>query len=65
MLRENTVPCAAAVYENDMYVPREFSLETADTIRGMRVWLTDEYEHNGLRAHGERVLGHLLDLVRE
>jgi len=63
-LRNNTVPCAAAVYTNDMYVPRAFSMETAETIAGIRVWETDEYEHNGLRADGERVLGKLIDLLR-
>jgi pimeloyl-ACP methyl ester carboxylesterase len=63
-LRENEVPVAAAVYANDMYVAREFSEETARTIRGAQVWLTSEYEHNGLRADGKRILGRLLDLVR-
>jgi hypothetical protein len=47
-----------------MYVPREFSEETAARIRGLRTWLTNEYEHDGLRANGERVLGKLLDLVQ-
>lgn len=28
-LAQNQTPCAAAVYENDMYVEREYSLETA------------------------------------
>ena len=31
---------------------------------GLRTWETDEFEHNGLRADGERVLGRLIDLVR-
>ena len=31
---------------------------------GLRPWITNEYEHNGLRADGERVLGRLIDLVR-
>jgi hypothetical protein len=30
----------------------------------MRTWVTSEYDHNGLRADGARVLGHLVDLVR-
>jgi uncharacterized protein involved in copper resistance len=47
-----------------MYVEREFSEETAALIRGARAWVTTEFEHNGLRASGDRVLGHLLDLVR-
>ncbi|HEX4896812.1 MAG TPA: hypothetical protein VFV53_00475 [Candidatus Limnocylindrales bacterium] len=41
-----------------------FAEETAATIRGLRTWATDELEHNGLRADGERVLGRLIDLVR-
>jgi hypothetical protein len=30
----------------------------------MRPWVTNEYEHNGLRADGARIIGRLLDLVR-
>ena len=33
-------------------------------IGGMRPWVTNEYEHNGLRADGERILGRLIDLAR-
>jgi pimeloyl-ACP methyl ester carboxylesterase len=63
-LRENDVPAAAAIYTEDMYVERAFSEETAAAIRGLRPWLTNEYEHDGLRADGARVLGRLLDLVQ-
>lgn len=63
-LARNTVPVAAAVYANDMYVERELSMETAERVAGLRTWVTDEYEHNGLRADGGRVLGRLMDLVR-
>ena len=62
-LKANEVPVAAAIYVNDMYVDREFSEETARLTRGMRAWITNEYEHNGLRAD-ERVLDHLIDIVR-
>ncbi len=64
VLERNAVPAAAAVYVDDMYVEREFSLETASVIRGLRTWVTDEYEHNGLRSDGPRVLGRLIDMVR-
>jgi hypothetical protein len=64
VLRANSVPCVASVYYDDMYVAREFSEEAAATIRGCRVWLTNEYEHNALRAHGEAVLGRLIDMLR-
>ena len=63
-LRHNEVPVAATIYVNDLYVEREFADETAAVIKHLRVWTTDEYEHNGLRADGERVLGRLIDLVR-
>ena len=63
-LAGNEVPAAAAIYAEDMYVPREFSEETAGAIRGLRHWVTNEYEHDGLRANGKGVLGRLLDLVQ-
>jgi pimeloyl-ACP methyl ester carboxylesterase len=63
-LRANEVPAAAAIYADDPYVERAFSEETAAHIRGLRPWITNEYEHNGLRADGARVLGRLIDLAR-
>jgi pimeloyl-ACP methyl ester carboxylesterase len=63
-LAANEVPAAAAIYANDAYVPRRFSEQTAAEIGRMRTWLTDEYEHNGLRVDGDRILDRLLDLVR-
>jgi pimeloyl-ACP methyl ester carboxylesterase len=63
VLQSNTVPCAAAIYYNDMYVERTLSEETAKNIRGIKLWITNEYEHNGLRADGEKVLGRLLGML--
>ena len=63
-LRVNEVPVAATIYVHDLYVEREFAEETARLTRGMRTWITDEYEHNALRADGDRVLNRLLDLAR-
>ena len=62
-LAHNQVPIAATIYVNDLYVEREFAMETAAAIRGLRAWVTNEFEHNGLRADGERVLGRLIDLL--
>jgi hypothetical protein len=64
VLGTNEIPTAAAVYADDMYVERSFSEETAAHIRGARTWVTNEYEHNGLRVDGARVLSRLLDLAR-
>jgi pimeloyl-ACP methyl ester carboxylesterase len=62
-LRHNDVPVAATIYVGDVYVDREYAMETAGLIKGLRPWITNEYEHNGLRADGERVLGRLIALV--
>lgn len=56
---------AAAVYHDDMYVDTAHALSTAAAIRGLRTWVTDEFEHDGLRAGGPRVLDRLLALVRD
>lgn len=64
VLRANQVPAAAIVYAEDMYVERAFSEETAALIKGLRPWVTNEYEHDGLRVDGERILGRLIDLAR-
>ena len=58
------VPAAAAIYADDMYVERSFSEETAEAVPTMRTWLTNEFEHNGLRADGGRVLDRLISLAR-
>ncbi|MEP7154954.1 MAG: alpha/beta fold hydrolase [Betaproteobacteria bacterium] len=63
-LKKNTVPVAAAVYFDDMYVHREFSEETARIVPNMKLWITNQYEHNGLRADGEAVVDRLLQMVR-
>ncbi|HUK69619.1 MAG TPA: alpha/beta fold hydrolase [Streptosporangiaceae bacterium] len=63
-LRANQVPVAAVVYYDDMYVDREHSLRTAEVIRGLRPWVTSEYEHDGLRAEGDVILGRLIARAR-
>jgi hypothetical protein len=63
-LGRNEVPSAAAIYTDDPYVERAFSEETVAATPGLRAWVTSEYDHNGLRADGERILGRLLDLAR-
>jgi pimeloyl-ACP methyl ester carboxylesterase len=63
-LRANEVPAAAAVYAEDMYVERAFSEETAAHVRSLKPWVTNEYQHDGLRAEGDRILARLIDLAR-
>ena len=47
-----------------MYVPRELSMPTAETIRGLRTWVTNEYEHDGIRVSNGKVLDRLIALAR-
>ncbi|MDC4233977.1 alpha/beta hydrolase [Actinomyces sp. B33] len=58
-------PVVAAVYYDDMFVPRDLSLDTAAAVRGARVWVTNEYQHDGLRASSGKVLGRLLDMLHD
>jgi len=59
-----SVPVAAAVYYDDMYVERAFSEETSATIPGCRIWLTNQYQHDALRADGETLFHRLHDMLR-
>ena len=64
-LAANEVPVAAAVYHDDLYVPVDLSLGTADAVGNLQAWVTNEWEHDGIRDSGERVVRRLLDLVDE
>ncbi len=62
-LAANEVPVVAAVYFDDMYVDAGLQLETAARVGNVRTWVTNDFEHDGLRVAGDRVLGHLMDLM--
>ncbi|GAA1069803.1 alpha/beta fold hydrolase [Kitasatospora nipponensis] len=64
VLAANEVPVAAAVYHDDMYVDTADSLATADAVRGLRTWVTNEWEHDGLRVSGGQVLERLIRMAR-
>ena len=63
-LAANAVPAAAAVYHDDLYVPAPLSLRTAAAIRGLRAWVTNEWEHEGLWASGGKVLSRLIAMSK-
>ncbi|AYG83661.1 Proline iminopeptidase [Streptomyces hundungensis] len=62
-LGANTVPVAAAIYQDDMYLDRDLAIGTAGAIRGLRPWITDAYQHDGLRTSGGAVLDQLISLL--
>ncbi|ROV58124.1 alpha/beta fold hydrolase [Vibrio ponticus] len=59
-LAHNKVPVSCAVYADDMFVEMDYSRETLATMPNAKAWITNEYEHNGLRADGERILDKLI-----
>jgi pimeloyl-ACP methyl ester carboxylesterase len=61
-LAANEVPVLAAVYFDDMYVDAGLQLDTARRVGNVRTWVTNEHEHDGLRADAPRVLGRLMDM---
>ncbi|MDQ4500947.1 alpha/beta fold hydrolase [Sinomonas sp. ASV322] len=63
-LAENAVPVAAAVYRDDIYVDRALSLETAGRVRGLRVWETPDFHHDGISDDGEAIFARLLAMAR-
>ncbi|RTR37813.1 alpha/beta fold hydrolase [Shewanella canadensis] len=63
-LANNSVPVAAAIYSEDMFVEMNYSLETAQQVGKLKYWLTSEYEHNGIRMDGEHILDRLIALNR-
>lgn len=62
-LAANQVPLAAVVYHDDMYVDADLSLRTARHVGATRVWVTNEWEHDGITASNGRVLARLMDLA--
>ena len=62
VLRKNKIPIKAAVYTNDMYVDRDFSINLAKDIPNTKIWETDIYEHNALRSDGKKILDVLFKL---
>ena len=63
-LAANTVPVAAAVYTDDIYVDRDLSLRTAAAVRGLQAWETADFHHDGIADDGERIFGRLLGMAR-
>ncbi|MGO8371195.1 alpha/beta fold hydrolase [Rhizobium ruizarguesonis] len=63
-LAANEVPVAAVIYHDDMYVDAGLSLETARHVANVQAWVTNEFEHDGVRQSAA-VLRRLITLVRE
>jgi hypothetical protein len=61
-LKKNEVPTYAAVYVDDMYVDLDLSMETANSIRGCKTFITNTMYHNGIGAKTDEVLRQIFSL---
>ncbi|MDD7385186.1 MAG: alpha/beta fold hydrolase [Actinomycetaceae bacterium] len=65
VLAENTVPTAAWIYVDDMFVPFDLSRQTASEIRGLRPLISNKYHHDALRTAGPGIVEDLVAAVRQ
>lgn len=61
-LKKNQVPVYAASYVDDMFVDNVFARETAELVRGTKVFETNVLYHNALRSKTDTVLQGLFSL---
>ncbi|WP_062348369.1 alpha/beta fold hydrolase [Herbidospora yilanensis] len=63
-LAANQVPVGAVVYYDDMYVDEGLSAQTVREVANVTTWVTNEWEHDGLRVSGETVVQRVMGLVQ-
>jgi pimeloyl-ACP methyl ester carboxylesterase len=61
-LAANDIPVAAIVYHDDMYVDAGLSLDTASRVGNLQHWVTNEFEHDGIRQSGA-VFKRLVEMI--
>ncbi|MGP6172625.1 alpha/beta fold hydrolase [Corynebacterium sp. A21] len=65
VLAEAGTTCAAAIYVDDIFVPLEHSLRTAQRYRDLRPWITNEHQHDGIRQDGAAIFRRLHSMVQD
>lgn len=63
-LAGNEVPVAAVIYHDDMFVDAGLSLDTVKAVGNTDFWITNEFEHDGIRQSGS-VFQRLTGMVRD
>ncbi|AZA08769.1 Proline iminopeptidase [Corynebacterium pseudopelargi] len=64
-IREHAATSAAAIYVDDIFVPFEQSMETARTYKDLRPYITNTYQHDGIRADGAAIFARLRALMTD
>eukprot|EP00923_Selenidium_pygospionis_P048164 GHVN01082966.1.p1 GENE.GHVN01082966.1~~GHVN01082966.1.p1 ORF type:complete len:351 (-),score=43.30 GHVN01082966.1:18-1070(-) len=63
-LRQCEASGAAAVYVDDMFVDYTGTRDAANTLPNCKLWITNEYQHSGLRDEGYSILSTLLGMLK-
>ena len=59
----NTVPVAAILYPQDVYLPFELSIKSAEKVGNLKLWIHDDWLHDGIWAHGADVAKGLFTML--
>lgn len=65
VLSQRAPSIGAAVYLDDIFVPFEESMATAQTYRDARLMVTNLQQHDGIRTHGGEIFAQLRTLVND
>ncbi|WP_273353793.1 alpha/beta fold hydrolase [Corynebacterium resistens] len=64
-LQQAKATAAAAVYVDDVFVPFEYSMETAEAYRDLRPHITNKFQHDGIRWEGGPIFSELHAKIRD
>lgn len=62
-LAQNTVPVAALVYTDDVFVDRDLSLVSAQQVGKLQVWESDQWHHDGIGEAGAEIFQRLHGMI--
>lgn len=62
-LSANTVPVAALVYADDVFVDRELSVAAAKQVANLEVWESDAWHHDGIAQAGAEIFQRLHGMI--
>lgn len=62
-LGQNTVPVAALVYTDDVFVDRDLSVQAAEQVAKLQVWESDQWHHDGIAEAGTEIFQKLHEMI--
>lgn len=62
-LANNTVPVAALVYTDDVFVERNLSMASAAKVANLHVWESDQWHHDGIGQDGAEIFRRLHQMI--